>query len=258
MFRYRGVALVALTLAAVAPASAQITGGEDPSRQPSAPKAKAPTIKGGFYIRGGTLAATGDYGQLPSQTGQTYYTPEAAEPVFNSGAGATDGYYGEIGRLTYVGIPTPAIMKVGLDFAASAGYMNIDWAGIYGQEAEEAYGELIADVRLGPALTIMPLRGLRLDASLKFGAGVAAGSGSTVSGSDFYVEDSHEEGATGASRSFTLGARFAGLTVGWETHSLAVERTRTYSASGYDQSGDFTYTATIPASTSRLFIGFSR
>lgn len=252
---------LALAVAAVAhPAHAQVTGGEDPSRRSSAEPAAAPAaeIRGGLYLRGGSMSASGDYGSLPSQTGYMYYTQEAAEKGLSGGAAATSGYYGELGLIRYLGLPVPPIVRVGIDASVSAGYMNFDWNGIYGTEPNDQMGELLADAKIGPIVTVMPVNGLRLDAALKFGVGAAGGSYVYVSSGENYVDDEHAELATGSSRAFTLSARYSGFTVGWEMSSISAARNRDYSASGPNGDGMFMYTSDIPASTSRLFFGFSR
>jgi hypothetical protein len=260
----------ALALAAATPVQAQITGGEDPSRRPTpvqeqTERTEAAPFRAGFYLRGGSMAATGDYGKLPSRVGTVYYAREAAEPVLSSGNAATNGYYGELGRLTYLGLPLPDMVRVGIDATLTAGYMNIDWDAVYRQGTKDQLGEAMMDARVGPAVSVMPLRGLRFDSSLKFGVGASGGpvidvydiplqSGYTASVSDYPTEP-----AIGRSRSFTLSARLWGFTAGWEAHSLAVSRTREYSVYRSDgRSADFEYVSANNASTSRLFFGFSR
>lgn len=225
-----------------------------------------PSLTGGLYLRGGRMTARGDYAALPGATGTVFYSEASAAPMLGSGTGAGTGYYGELGRIHYLPLPLVPIVKVGIDATLSAGYMDIAWDDVYPDAyTDEAYGELLADARVGPVLSVMPLPGLRFDAAAKVGFGVAAGSSVSVSGAPLddgrFVDfsDRHDTGATGMSRSFSLAVRYAGLVVGWEAHSMRVERERSYEVRDSEgRSAEFTYASSVSPTTSRIFVGISR
>jgi opacity protein-like surface antigen len=249
MRKFCSMAVAAVALGMAAPAAAQYG---QPVEVP---------FRAGFYLRGGTMTATGDYAAQPSNARMIFQTREAAEVGLNSGMAATSGYYAELGRLTYLRLPLPQMLRAGIDVAVAAGAMRLGWDDIY-HDAEQL-PEALADARIGPAISVMPVPGLRFDASLKFGVGVVGGSSydgtfTTAGNQTVYVGDSHDELASGSSRSFTLSARYGGFTAGWEMHTMNVERARLYDASVGNSSTLVGYTGSVSPSTSRLFIGFAR
>jgi|GEM_PF-3013922 len=251
--RGRRAGLLIAGLLAASPVAAQ---------EPNAPA----SLKGGLYLRGGRMTATGDYAAMPSQPRTVFYSPAGAEAGLGNGTGAGEGYYGELGRISYLPLPLPGRVKVGIDATLSGGYMNIAWGDIYADDyLEQSLGEALVDARIGPVVSVMPLPGLRFDAAFKFGYGAAGGSSVSVVSAPIDeentvdVSDTHHEAAAGATRSFTVGARFRGLTIGWETHTMSVSRERSYSVERSDgEYGEFVYTSGVSPSTTRLFIGISR
>jgi hypothetical protein len=211
------------------------------------------------------MSATGKYAALPTQTQTVYYTAAAAAQSLGSGMAASNGFFAEWGRITYLAVPLPPSVRAGIDASLSVGYMNIKWDDVYGVEIDDQFGEFITDARIGPAITVSAIPGLDFDAGVKFGYGIAGGSSVSIStfpvqgGRNVTIEDTHDEIASGVSRSFTFSARYGGFVIGWEMHSMSVERNRSYSAQRNDGfGGDFNYTSSIAPTTTRIFIGVSR
>jgi opacity protein-like surface antigen len=218
-------------------------------------------FRAGFYLRGGTMTATGDYAAVPGSPRTIHQNQASAETALNSGMAATSGFYGELGRLSYLPLPLPAMLRVGIDAAVAAGLVSMGWDEVF--DSVEQTPEVMADARIGPVVSVMPIPGLRFDASLKFGVGVVGGSGydgvfTLPNGQQAYISDEHDEFAQGSTRSMTLSVRYGGFTAGWEVHSMEVDRARWYYAGAGNNDYDLTYTGRVSPTTRRLFIGFAR
>jgi hypothetical protein len=258
--------LVALAVVAVLPVAldAQVTGGERPV-QTATVRSDGP--KGMTSLHFGTMSGRGDYGSAPRRTAGYYTTREAMQSFVATGTAASEGYWGEIARTSFLGLELPvAGLHLGIGGALSAGYQNFAWRDVLGAEPEESMGEAQLSFVLGPTIMYEPLERLQVLASLRFGVGMVGGSFADAydvalpNGRRVSISDTHDEAGFGAARSFGLAARYSVFVVGWTMHSIGASRNRDYGV--FDNNtgemlADFYYTSDVPASTSRLYFGFA-
>ena len=264
-------------LAMAAPVGAQITGGggsgpvTPPDREPEQTEADsyAEMFPGRTFTRIGTAAPSGNYGELPSQTGYVYLNSSSIEPVFARGVGATSGFFLEIDRsvfpaLDFLPIQLPmGHIGIGYGLAYSAAYVGMGWSDIFDYEdVEMAIGEFLTSIRVGPKVSYRILPELYFSTSLKLGLGAALGSYTEIyewplaGGGTVDITESMGP-AFGMARSFGFDLQFTGISVGWELNSVGVTRTRTHDLYFSDgRTTNFEYEVAVPASTSRFYVGF--
>lgn len=263
----RTIALLSAAVAAATPVSAQLTGGGSgvATTQTRAAEPAASTFGAVTALRIGTLSATGEYGSMPSQTGYVYFTDARLTEVFGEGSGATSGYYAELSRFQPVVTPHPMV-AAGLEFSLSAGYVEVDWAAIQASdELDMATPDAIADLRIGPSISVSPVPNLYLSAAYKLGVGIVYGSSFeqyefNTSSASYSIDDYDSEDA-GSSRTSSFGAnvRYGSIMLGWETHAVSGPRVREYNYynNSTSASGALVYELPFDATTSRVYLGFA-
>jgi hypothetical protein len=213
----------------------------------------------------GAATPSGDYAKLPSQQGRVYFNEASITPVFNSGQGAMQGMYASYHRVSYVGVPLPSRVKLGVDVGLAVAYLPVDWAAIYRTSTfAKNNGDIVGDVTLGPVLSLNPSGKLFIDASARLGYGLMGLSRMKVldyaltDSTRGIVEDANDKPASGRASGGGLRVRYGAFLAGWEVHRNLGPRTRTYTVTrpNVGEPQDFNYTVNSKVPTSRLSFGF--
>jgi len=213
----------------------------------------------------GAATPGGDYAKLPNQQGRVYFNEASITPVFNGGQGAMQGMFASYHRVSYLGLPLPSRVKLGVDVGLAVAYLPVDWASIYRTTTfAKNNGDIVGDVTAGPVLSFNPGGKLFIDASGRFGYGLMGLSRMKVldyaltDSTRGIVEDANDKPASGSASGGGLRVRYGAFLAAWEIHRNLGPRTRTYTVTrpNVGEPQDFNYTVKSTVPTSRLAFGF--